>query len=1298
MAVPNPRGQTRALRDAMTTASVTVDDVSWVIGHGGGSPVGDRIERSALADLWQDAPLVCTSNKPHIGHPSWAAGAVSVIHAVLGLRHRPPAGPVPPTSRPVTAVGVSAIGLGGANAHAIVRDRHHSRPPATRRPLDDTTPVVVGWSAVLPGHPDRHQIGHLLHTRTAQRTYSAADLDLPFDVLRLPPALLPTLDPHQLLALDAVHALVAAQGELWGEHRDTTGVIAATPLPSPRLSAVTLRSAIPELSELPWQGREAVAWAQVRAGIRERTPVSEETMPGIVPGVAAGRVANRWDLRGPSLALTGPDAGRAALSAGTTLLTAGRLHLALVLGSTLGTGPLHAALAEVPPESLREGTFLLAVTTAGLASRAGWPVLGPLDTGVEPSTWTTTRTDRPTGYLGIDALAERVARLAAPRAAAPCAPRRLPKDDMPRTAPIPANSPSPQPHSRRLSEPPSAHTARTALVLRRTALPPVDRGPDRVGAIPPGCLVLTNSPALATALAPRCRARRALLISTDTAGEPPPEGVGQWTGAADAEALTDQLATARPHVRVIVDVRDAAAPWPGPVPTALTRVHDALLTALKAFDSRMADGSLAVIVHDTLTAGLSHPYGALLTGMVRSLAWELPRRHTLALVTDAPPGQALSQLAAELSADRDRPVVHYTNGTRLTEHLVAAPLPTERDTISSLTSDSVIVAAGGARGITATILRDLAARHRPAIWLLGTTPLDGVDEDLARARAEDEGALRRRHIARAVSAQPRRSVAEANREFTALWQAREVVANLRRLRALCGSERVHYLRCDITDARATARAARTVLATHPRIDLLIHAATRSRPALLAAKTLQDVHQVLDTKVGGYLNLRTAFAPSPPALWCNFGSDVPLFGIPGDLDYVAANAFLGAAARYNSTLGTEAETTIGWGLWTESGFAAGELERERTRRLGLATGLTDTEGTAAFRHEITVPNSLEANPLWTSPSERALAEERSPGITTLLAPAPPTPHPLLGAPDHHGADHAQWTWTLDRHRDTYLLDHTLDQRPVLAGTLFLALAAEAADTLAPGTPATALENAHFDEYVWADPTRPGPTKYRITARRSSPTRIHVAMLSDITTPDGRTLVKDRRHADVEVSLTTPAPRTATDAKEPTPSAQPPDTTDPPAPHRSRTDPTWQPLSPLRLYGPFHNLHSIEQSPTRVRARWHAHLSPHDTTAQLPLPALLLDAMVRTTFFTAGEPDHAHIRVLRSIARIALPDHHSDRELALRHPEGIELTCDTATNDCTATTRAGLLVAHLTGVDTPAVARIPSPPAHTPRTPR
>ncbi|MGV4927062.1 SDR family NAD(P)-dependent oxidoreductase (plasmid) [Streptomyces sp. BHT-5-2] len=1302
VAVPNPRGQTRALTAALTTAGLTVDDLARVVGHGGGSPVGDRTERAVLTELWQDAPLECTSNKPHIGHPSWAAGAVSVIHAVLAVQHRRPSAASPPgPARPRAAAGVTAIGLGGANAHAVVCARHHAPAQDRSRPPLPTGLVVVAWSAVLPGHPDRRRIGHLLRTGTARRTYSAADLDLPFDITRLPPALQPSLDPHQLLALDAAHALVAAAGELWAAHRGTTGVIAALPLPSPRLAAVTLRSALPELGELPWKGRDFDAWARVRAHLRE-TPVSEETMAGLVPGVAAGRVANRWDLRGPSMALTGPEAGRAALAAAAALLAAGRLDIALVLGTALGTGPLSAALAETPPDALREGTFLLAVTTADLAAHTGLPVLGTLNDPANTPTWTTTRTDRPTAYFGIDPLADTVARLAAPAeppaepradpsaAVAPTAPPRRPEDDeMPGTLPLPVNAQPP--HLGRTGPAAPAATLRTALVLRRSALPPADHGPDRVGALPPGCLVLTNSHALAATVAPRCRARRALLVSTDDTDGAPPDGARRWTGPPDGAALAgERLAALRPHVRVLVDVRPETTPWPGPAPTALTRLHDALLTALKGFGPRMADGSLAVVVHDALTAGLGHPHGALLTGMVRSLAWELPRRHTLALVTDAAPRQALSQLATELAADRDRPVVHYSNGTRLTEHLLAAPLPADRETGSPLTADSVLVAAGGARGITATILRDLAARHRPTIWLLGTTPIDGIGDDLALAAPEAEGTLRRAHIARAVSARPPRSVAAANREFTALWQGREVVANLRRLRALCGADRVHYLRCDITDAAATARAARTVLAHHPRIDLLIHAATRSRPALLAAKTLQDVHHVLDTKVGGYLNLKAAFAPSPPALWCNFGSDVPLFGFPGDLDYVAANAFLGAAARYDSALGTGREITIGWGLWTESGFAAGELERERTRRFGLATGLTDAEGTAAFRSEIADPRTLEAHPLWTSPSERALAERHSPGITAALHPDPPASRTLLGAPDRQGADHAEWTWTLDPHRDTYLLDHTLDQRPVLAGTLFLALAAEAAGALAPGAPPTTLENARFHEYVWADPTHPGPTKYRITARRSGPTRIQVAMLSDITAPDGKTLVKDRRHAGVDIrtpnaTATAPHPAHGTDGQ-------------PPATRLRRLDPTWQSRSPLRLFGPFRNLLDVEQTPTHIHARWHTHLGPHDPYAQLPLPALLLDAMVRTTFFNAGEPEHTHIRVLRGIDRIELPTACSDRELSLRHPEGIPLTCDLATDDCTATTPSGRLVARLTGVDTPAVARIASPPVRTPRTPR
>ena len=47
--------------------------------------------------------------------------------------------------------------------------------------------------------------------------------------------------------------------------------------------------------------------------------------------------------------------------------------------------------------------------------------------------------------------------------------------------------------------------------------------------------------------------------------------------------------------------------------------------------------------------------------------------------------------------------------------------------------DSVIVATGGARGVTAAGLELLARQHRPRLVLLGRTPLDAEPDGLAAA-------------------------------------------------------------------------------------------------------------------------------------------------------------------------------------------------------------------------------------------------------------------------------------------------------------------------------------------------------------------------------------------------------------------------------------------------------------------------------------------------------------------------------------------------------------------------------------
>lgn len=1235
--VPQVEGQVLAMTKALKNSAIGVDTLQYVEAHATSTPAGDAVELASLGQTFEPRdrdlhPIRLGSVKALTGHTGWVSGAASVIkvcHAfaageipaqhnyetpnpaadldAAGLEVPRQARPWPPNVGGLPRrAGVNGFGFGGVNAHLLLEEfdlSYHRRlcerfvPP----PTAGTRLAVVAAADLIPasGRLDRDE------------------LSLPPDKLLLPDVT-DHMDVSQYLAGSAAEQALAVLPADWVEaNRDSIGVVLGLSGKTERGVLATERIYADRLRRLcgEWdEPREAAVASRslgraLIEGEAQILPSGPYTLSGLMPNVAAGRVASLFDLNGPNLVVDdGEESLFRALEVAHGFLVHGDCSLVLA-------GALEAPGSTRPDRG--EGAGLLALTTVETAGREGLTVLCTLEVGarteyeeapslglIEATRQLLSAVDEMSQADGASsswrASGSSVALSVAPAPRQPVADSPSPSATFGegRESPIYAFTPQP--------------------VASPAALPATDLAKRRV-------LFLIDRVETWRAL----QASGALAELTYAVACPSDLDVDD---AVRVDLTTDELATLSASrlddlsFDTIVPLADLGSSTETSLllnPLASEcRLLDLLFVVCRHSYARIrrAEVALAVLCVRARSHGRDHPATGLLSGFVKSLARELPDGVCRMVITDCADLEAgLGELALELGqgqgqdeslnqgAVQDWGEALFVGGERFAVRL--APLRgLAKEEAPYLDADSVVLVTGGARGVTAVLAEELLSRFGCTVVALGRTSLDSapgwVTEMDEAAFADFEADYYRQELTGDDPA----SMRELKQRYARLQALNELSRTIARLERAAGV--FAYRSVDLNDGDAVRRLVNEIHRQHGRLDLVVHGAGLQDSRILPKKSLGSFRRIVSTKLGGLAHLYRACVAhrrERPVHFHLLTSAFSYMGNDGQPDYGAANEALNRIATSMNACEPGAHwSTLAWLGWAGIGMTRGSEFAALAAGRGLR-GVTRQEGRSIFTSLMDGPPANAVNVL--------MADGELEGYRV---PIVGRPEPILGSGTRTAVaaplDSRVTAVDLSMTSAPFLSDHRVGGVPTVPGAVLIGMAAEAAHELRPQLKIVAFEDTHFARFVRAPEGRDNEVRIdaRVLEESDGKALVRVRVLSDTVHETGLVLEKDAVLSELRVRLAEHLPR-------------------PPAPgfelngmpHGTHLpDPYVMAGSPVQLEGPFRCLRQLVVDSDYRKARYRAarRSYPPSRWTGLLTSALMVDAFWRFATVQSG-PDRS-----------------------------------------------------------------------------
>ncbi|WP_234979144.1 MULTISPECIES: type I polyketide synthase [Desulfococcus] len=358
--------------------------------------------------------------------------------------------------------------------------------------------------------------------------------------------------------------------------------------------------------------------------------------------------------------------------------------------------------------------------------------------------------------------------------------------------------------------------------------------------------------------------------------------------------------------------------------------------------------------------GVATPFQGGLSGLVKTAALEWPGVccHALDIspewdditeIAEAVAREVVQTGPVEVGLDRE-----YRWG------LSMEPAEYPQGTLN-LNPGDVLVAAGGARGVTAECLCALSRRIPLTFVLLGRSPMPEPEPQWLSSLTTP--AEMKRAIMEHQFTDKTPTPAQVEATYRRVINGREIAGVIQRLTAADAT--VHYESVDVRDAEGVKRVLDAVRSEHGPVKALVYGAGVLEDRLIVDKTPEQFSRVFETKVGGLEVLMAALEKDPLSYLILFSSVAARMGNRGQADYAMANEVLNKIAQKQALLRPSCRVvSFNWGPWA-GGMVSPELRREFERngidliplKAGAASMVAEMAGRPGGPVEIVMGNGL-----------------------------------------------------------------------------------------------------------------------------------------------------------------------------------------------------------------------------------------------------------------------------------------------------------------------------------------------------